>query len=313
MLLAISPDGALAHGKRYRMPVLEPAPTPPTFIVVDATDHQANPSEILSSQPDAQRRPASLTKLMTVYLMCKTLTEDAEKPAADRVFPQGLATPVTISKTAASMIGSRLGLKAGSKVDLRTLAMAMMTISANDAATAVGEAIAGKGRRFPDMMNTEAQRLGMVSSSFINATGQDILPPYKPRQNISTAHDMALLAGSLYKTYSGGFPAILHPATLEFAGRTLKNIEKDVLDCSEGTMGKVVMAKGGINVGGHDSVVVMSDGVRSYVMVILGARDTPSLKAKRDNLFTETQTRISDMAKLKPAHAVQSAALNSPS
>ncbi len=309
LLLALSPGAALARGRQPQAPSFEPNSGGPSYIVVDTSGNQSDPPEILAYQPDLQRRPASLTKLMTIYLMCQTLTQDEAKPVSARVFPQGLNTMIPISKTAAGMIGSSLGLKAGSKVDLRTLALGMMTISANDAATAVGEAIAGKGHRFSDMMNAEANRLGMLSSKFIDATGQDILPPYKTRQNISTAHDIALLAASLYKTYGQIFSTILHPAALKFAGRDLKNLEKDVLGCPEGPMGKVVMAKGGINIGGHDSAVVMTNGTQSYVMVILGAANTPSLKSLRVSLFKKAEARIDGLAKkladLNTVHTVR--------
>ena len=291
-LIAAAPAPHRIEAVRRPARPVRPKPLEPSYIVVDTARDPGGTPEILGQQQDLQRRPASLTKLMTAYLLCSTLTEDAGKPKADRVFPDGLATQIPITRTAAATSGSRLGLRAGTTVDLRTLAMGMMTISANDAATAIGEAIAGPSRNAADLMNAEANRLGMYSSGFIDATGQDILLPDKPRQNLSTARDIATLAASLYRDYQGRFPDILHPAQVRFGNRQMENIEKDVLGSPQGSLGRVVLAKGGINVGGHDSAMVLDNGDRTRVMVILGAVDADSMKRLRASLLQEARRMV---------------------
>jgi D-alanyl-D-alanine carboxypeptidase len=190
-------------------------------------------------------------------------------------------------------------MRQGTRISLRTLATAAMTISANDAAAAIGEALAGKGNSIADMMNAQARTLGMLGTRFIDATGQDILPPYPARQNISTARDIATLAGRLYGAYGKKYSAILHPEAMSFGGRRMTNIEKDVINSREGDLGNVVLAKGGINVGGHDSAVVMTPGPQSgtYVMVILGAQNTPALKAERGSVLRQAEIAVAQAEK----------------
>ena len=226
-LVTLSPASGIAHGRRAAAPHARSETVDPSYTLTDTPDNSSNPVQILGNQEDLQRRPASLTKLMTTFVTLKTVTDDAGKPAAARVFAKGLDTPIPISAAAAATTGSRLGLKPGSRERLGTLLLAMMDISANDAATAVGEALAGKDRKVSDLMNAEASRLGMMSTRFIDASGQDILPPNPPRQNISTARDMALLAECLYRGYGRQFPDILHPESMTFKGRRMGNIETD--------------------------------------------------------------------------------------
>ena len=297
------PPEAEAHDRSRRSQASHPAALPASYIVVDATPGLP-PAEIVSYQQDLQRRPASLTKLMTAWLLCQTLADDAEKIPSERIFPKGLDTLIPISKDAAAASGSHLGVKAGTRVSAQTLATGMMTISANDAATALGEAIAGPDRKAADLMNAEARRLGMLSSRFFDYSGQDILLPNAPQTNLSTARDIATLAAALYHTYGEKFPGFLHPAKVKFAGQVHENIENDVLGTRQGDLGQVVMAKGGINVGGHDTAVVMSNGEKTYVMVMMGAKDTPSLKSERERILEKAGaivkvagSRIGDAAK----------------
>ncbi|MEN8888593.1 MAG: serine hydrolase, partial [Celeribacter marinus] len=114
-----------------------------------------------SSNADTRLHPASLTKMMTLYIAFEAV-ENGEI---------GLDTLVTISKNAAAEPPSKLGLKSGQKIKLRYLIRAAAVKSANDAATAIGEAIEGSEAAFARRMNRTAKELGMSRTTFKNAHG----------------------------------------------------------------------------------------------------------------------------------------------
>ena len=146
-------------------------------IVIDA-----NTGKVLySDNPDAPRHPASLTKMMTLYMLFEAME-------AGRV---NRASAVPISKHAASMAPTKLGAKAGSSITVETAILGLVTKSANDAAAAVGELLAGSESKFAQKMTAKARSLGMKNTRFYNASG---LPD--PRQ-ITTARDMAVLGIAL--------------------------------------------------------------------------------------------------------------------
>ncbi len=150
-------------------------------IVIDA----ASGAVLSASEPTALWRPASLTKLMTLYLTFAEL-------AAGRL---KLEETVTVSSYAARMPPSELGLAAGEKVSVENLVLATITRSANDAAVALAERIGGNETAFAQRMTEAAKRLAMNGSVFRNATG---LPD--PEQT-TTARDMALLALALQREF----------------------------------------------------------------------------------------------------------------
>src|SRR5215472_8473577 len=120
--------------------------------------------------------PASLTKLMTLYLTFSALQSNA----------LDLDQVLRVSSQAAGQLGSRLGLTSNSEVTVRQAILGVITQSGNDAAVVLAEAVAGSEAAFVTAMNQEAKLLGLDRSSFTNATG---LPD--PRQRTS-ALDMAL-------------------------------------------------------------------------------------------------------------------------
>ena len=131
---------------------------------------------------DAPRYPASLTKMMTLFM-----TFDALKSGR-----LTLKTSLPVSQHAASRAPSKLGLRAGERVSVKTLILAMVTRSANDAATVIGEALGqGSERRFARMMTIRAKQLGLQKTNFSNASG---LPE---ATQFTTARDMAKLARAL--------------------------------------------------------------------------------------------------------------------
>ena len=130
---------------------------------------------LFAKNPSEDHAPASLVKLMTLYLAC----EDLE---AGRV---AWEEPVAISRRAAETPRYRMGLRAGDSVPFRTLLEGVAIASANDAATAVAEHLAGTEEAFVERMNAKTVELGLHATRFVNAHG---LPG--PGQG-STAQDMA--------------------------------------------------------------------------------------------------------------------------
>lgn len=176
-------------------------PTSPgvSSIVMDVQSGQ-----IISAQgADTPRYPASLTKLMTLDLAFQAL--DAGRMTLD--------TRIPVSEHAADVEPVKLGLLPGSTISVRSAILAMTTMSANDAATALGEYLGGGSEaRCAQMMTLRAHALGMAQTEFANASG---LP--NPNQ-VTTARDMALLARDLVLHYPQ-FQTFFEVTSFDFRGR----------------------------------------------------------------------------------------------
>lgn len=143
----------------------------------------AGSGEVLSSSgADTLRYPASLTKVMTLYITFDALEKGIIK----------LDDELPVSRTAANRSPSKLGLKAGSKIDVKTCIMALIVKSANDCATVLAEGLGYSEENFAKTMTRVSRELGMKNTTFKNASG---LPN---RQQKTTARDMALLAAAMY-------------------------------------------------------------------------------------------------------------------
>ena len=151
------------------------------YLVVDAATGEA----LLERSPGASWYPASLTKLMTIYLVFEELK-------AGRLT---LATPVRFSEAARAQPPSKLGVGAGQTITVEQALQALVARSANDVATALGEQVSGTTPAFTQRMTETAIRLGMTATQFRNANG---LPD--PGQ-VTTARDMAILALALVKEF----------------------------------------------------------------------------------------------------------------
>lgn len=161
-------------------------PQPPqvigrSWIVADLASDQI----LAAENPDERVEPASLTKLMTAYLVFSALRE--RKIA--------LAQPVAISERAWRAPGSRMFVQPGRAVTVEELIRGMVVQSGNDACIALAELVAGSEEQFVERMNREAERLGMKSTKFANASG---LP--NPR-HYSSARDLHLLAAALIRDF----------------------------------------------------------------------------------------------------------------
>jgi D-alanyl-D-alanine carboxypeptidase (penicillin-binding protein 5/6) len=171
-----------------------PVPAPPiigakSYLVIDSkTGH-----EIASLEPDARLAPASLTKLMTAYVVFHALRSEQIR----------LDDEITVSEKAWRTQGSRMFIEVGKRVSVQELLLGMIVQSGNDASVALAENVAGTESVFAEMMNQHATALGMLSSHFVNVTG---LPD---DDHYSTARDLATLARAIigefpeyYKWYS---------------------------------------------------------------------------------------------------------------
>jgi D-alanyl-D-alanine carboxypeptidase len=139
---------------------------------------------------DSTTQPASLTKMMTLFLAFDSL--DKGELTLDQLVP--------VSRRAQNMAPSKLGLVAGTSIRVEDAILGLVTRSANDAAVVLAEAIGGTEEQFAEMMTTKARILGMRNTSFHNASG---LP--NTRQ-ITTARDIAVLSQALIKVHARHFP-----------------------------------------------------------------------------------------------------------
>src|SRR5271156_3570472 len=163
-----------------------PIPTPPavdarSYLVVDFRTVKT----LAALNPDSYTEPASLTKLMTAYIVFQKLAAGAIK----------LNDPVVVSEHAWRSEGSRTFIELGKPVTVEFLVLGMVVQSGNDATIALAERIAGTEDTFAQLMNSNAQRLGMTGTHFENSSG---LPS---PNHYTTAHDMALLAIALIRDF----------------------------------------------------------------------------------------------------------------
>jgi D-alanyl-D-alanine carboxypeptidase len=171
-------------------------------IVIDAATGRV----LHEDNADAQKYPASLTKMMTLYMIFDAL--DAGKIK--------LSTTWKVSKHAESMSPTKLGLDAGETIAVRDVILGLITKSANDAAAVAAEGLGGTEDSFGDMMTQRARRLGMANTTFQNASG---LPD--PGQ-VTTARDMARLSRALIRDFPHYYSYFSTPE-FTYAGRRHAN------------------------------------------------------------------------------------------
>ena len=172
------------------LPILSSAsslvPPPPqikatSYILLDAQTNKV----IVEYEADERNPPASLTKIMTTYLV--------EQMIQRGVFERSEQVPVSIKAWKAE--GSKMFIREGTEVDLMDLLRGVVIQSGNDASIALAEFVAGDEASFAQMMNEQAEKLGMLNSNFLNSTG---LPD---EGHYSSARDMALLTKDMIKRF----------------------------------------------------------------------------------------------------------------
>jgi D-alanyl-D-alanine carboxypeptidase len=233
-------------------------------IIVDANSG----ATLSSTNPDSLRHPASLTKMMTLYLLFERL--DAGKIS--------LNTEMRVSKRAAAQAPTKLGLRSGQTIRVEDAIKGLVTKSANDAAVVIAEAVGGDEDDFARMMTRKARALGMTRTVYRNASG---LPD---DDQVTTARDQATLGRALQDR----FPRYYHyfaTTSFTFRGRTIRG-HNHLLGSVDGVDG---IKTGYIRSSGFNLVTNLKRGNRHLVGVVLGgrssgARDAAMRKLLADNL-----------------------------
>jgi D-alanyl-D-alanine carboxypeptidase len=206
---------------------------------------------LFQNDVDGLRYPASLTKMMTLYVLFQDLKAGRIKRS----------TQLRVSSRAAGMAPSKLGLRAGSTISVEDAIKALVTKSANDVAATIGENLGGTESNFAARMTRVAHSIGMSRSNFKNASG---LP--NPAQ-VTTARDMATLGLRLMRDYPQYYPYFRIQA-FNFKGRTIKSHNR-LVGHFDGTDG---IKTGYIGAAGYNLVTSTRRGDKRLVGVVLGAR-----------------------------------------
>jgi D-alanyl-D-alanine carboxypeptidase len=228
--------------------------------------------ELEGHAADELRHPASLTKIMTLYLTFAAL-DAGQLRLGDRL-------PVSVH--AASMQPSKIGLPAGGTLMVRDAIMGLVTRSANDAAVVLGEALAGDEESFARMMTQKARQLGMTSTVFRNASG---LP--SPAQ-VTTARDLARLAQAMLRDFPHYYP--LFSVRSWPYGRQILTNHNRMLTNYAGADG---IKTGYINASGFNLVMSAVRDDRRLIGVVLGG----SSVWERDEVMADMMDRGFDRAR----------------
>ncbi|MDX5359706.1 MAG: D-alanyl-D-alanine carboxypeptidase [Alphaproteobacteria bacterium] len=220
---------------------------------------------------DAKRYPASLTKMMTLYLLFEALQERRVR----------LSTPIRVSGFAAGEPPSKLGLKPGETIEVEDAIRALIVKSANDVATAVGEHLGGSEKGFAKVMTRKARELGMSRTTFRNAHG---LPD---RAQQTTARDIATLAQRLMTDFPQYY-RYFASETFVFRGVTHRTHNR-FLTGFEGADG---LKTGYINASGFNLASSAKRKGRHLVGVVFGGRTSRSRDAHMVDLMSEAFARI---------------------
>lgn len=188
-----------------------PMPPPPSITAASYVLMDYRTGQILAEKnATVHRKPASTTKLMTAYVVFQDL-------AAGRITPQ---TKFTVSVKAWHQIGSRMFLKPGSKVSVQNLILGMLVPSGNDAAMTLAQGVAGTEAGFVNMMNADAQALGLKDTHYENPTG---LPK---TDHYTSALDLAKLSRDIIKNFPERYRKYFAHKQFTWNGITQTNYNK---------------------------------------------------------------------------------------
>ncbi len=250
-----------AHESRHSKHESDPAP-PHAAIVLDANSGQV----LHADKADELRHPASLTKIMTLYLLFERL--DAGKIRLDSQLP--------VSEQASIQAPTKLGLKPGQSLEVEDAIRGMVTKSANDAAVAVAEAIGGSEREFADMMTLKAHAIGMSRTVYRNASG---LPN---DEQVTTARDQALLGRAIGERFPRYYQYFATPS-FTYHGQTMRN-HNQLLGHVEGMDG---IKTGYTQASGFNLVASVRRNNRHIVSVVMGGTSAGARDARMRDLIEE--------------------------
>ncbi|WP_198302339.1 SPOR domain-containing protein [Bosea sp. AS-1] len=212
---------------------------------------------------DAARIPASLTKVMTLYM----LFEQMERGRFD------MDSELKVSSYAASQPPTKLGLRAGTTLSVGDAIKSMITLSANDSSVVVAENIAGSEEAFAEQMTRKARSLGMGSTRFYNPHGLPHSPP-----NLTTARDLTILARAIQERFPRYFP-LFQTRAFQYGSRTIRGHNR-LLGKVEGVDG---IKTGYTRASGFNLMTSARADGHQIVSVVLGGRSG----ASRDKIMTD--------------------------
>ena len=251
----VSPGWAQVGSDRY------------SSIVIDS----ATGNILSAANPDELRFPASLTKMMTLYMLFESLRDH-------RVT---LNQYVPVSESAASMSPTKLGLTPGSLITVEQCILGLVTKSANDAAAALGELLGGDEERFAQMMTVRAHALGMSRTSFRNASG---LPDWG---QVTTARDMAILARHLVQDFPEDYHYFSTPYFV-YAGHVVRS-HQSMLATYAGADG---LKTGYTDASGFNVVTSALRSDTRLIGVVMGAANSGERNAHMTMLLDQGFARI---------------------
>ena len=244
-----------------------PAAASTSSIIIDAWS-----GEVLSaSGADTQRYPASLTKLMTLYITFDALEKGIIK----------LDDRLPVSRNAANRSPSKLGVRAGETISVRTAVMALIIKSANDCATVLAEGLGYTEENFALTMTKVARELGMKNTTFKNASG---LPN---RAQKTTARDMALLGAAVYHHFPQYYK-LFSATKFEYQGRTYYT-HNHLLKNFDGADG---MKTGFTNAAGYNIVTSAERNGKRVIAVTMGHNSAKLRDRQIAKLMDKGLTRL---------------------
>jgi D-alanyl-D-alanine carboxypeptidase len=279
--------GRSAHYARRASPRYAPVaagavPNSPAFsaIVVDANSGRT----LYSADENGLRHPASITKVMTLYLLFEKLESGA----------MTLQTPIPISQHAAAQEPSKLGLAPGDSISVDDAIKAVVTRSANDIAVAIAEAVGQSESNFADMMTRKAHELGMSNTVYRNASG---LPN---DEQVTTARDLTILGRSLEERFPRYF-RYFSTAQFNFDGEIIGN-HNHLLGRIDGVDG---IKTGYTRASGFNLLTSVHRDGRSLLAVVMGGRSAAGRDRIMANLIGD---HIAEASTAHTATAVAEAA-----
>ena len=241
---------------------------------------------LYSENADTRLHPASLTKMMTLYIAF----EEIERGRLS------LDTMITVSKNAASEPPSKLGLKAGQKIQLRYLIRAAAVKSANDAAAAIGDHISGSPAKFGQRMTKTARAMGMKNTTFKNANG------LTASGHLSTAHDMSILGRHIFYDFPQYYNIFSRRST-DAGLREVANTNRRFLDSYKGADG---IKTGYTEPAGFNLTASAERGGVRIIATVFGGKSTADRNAKVAKLldlgFAKAPRRANEQPPAAPVY-----------
>ena len=230
---ATAPVGAIENLRKY------------AGIVVDAKSGEV----LYEAEADSRRYPASLSKVMTLYIVFQEL----------KAGNLSLSSTLTVSKHAANAVPTKLGLRAGATISLGDAMKSLVTLSANDMARAIAEHVSGTEEKFAERMTATARALGMSRTTYRNASG---LPD---GAQITTVRDQSILAIAVYQHFPDYYE-LFQTTSFSYGKRTYGNHNRVL-----GYMGAVDGIKTGfINASGSNLMTAARKDGRHVVVIAFG-------------------------------------------